>query len=359
MDRPRESRIVQTVDLQRRNDRRIVEVAQIGRILIVDDIEANRALLSRLLAPEGHTVDVARDGSEAMQLVAERLPDLVLLDVMMPGLTGFEVCRELKRNPATRLIPVVLITGLQETRDRIDGLNAGADDFITKPFNLHELRARVQSLLRLKRYTDELETAESVIVSLALTIEARDAYTQGHCQRLAAYATALGETLGLHDDDLKALHRGGFLHDIGKIAVPDAVLLKPGPLTAEEFEIMKQHPIVGERLCGSLRSLARVRPIIRHHHERLDGGGYPDGLQGDATPLLAQILGIVDLFDAVTTERPYKPTHSVEHALGELAEEVARGWRRPDLVEAFESTVRSGRVAHVYTDLFRQEVRNR
>jgi putative two-component system response regulator len=338
---------VHTADLRPRKNNRSVEAPEIGRILIADDIEENLALLTRLLVPEGHTVDVARDGHEAMQLVAERSPDLVLLDVMMPGLTGFEVCGELKANPATRLIPVVLITGLHETRDRIQGINAGADDFITKPFNVHELRARVQSLLHLKRYTDDLETAESVIVSLALTIEGRDAYTQGHCRRLAAYATALGETLGLDHDDVQTLHRGGFLHDIGKIAVPDAVLLKPGRLTAPEFEIMKQHPIIGERLCGSLRSLARVRPIIRHHHERLDGGGYPDGLQGDSIPLLPQILGIVDLFDAITTERPYKPAHSVDYAFQELSREVARGWRRPDLVEAFRSTVRSGRVAQV------------
>jgi putative two-component system response regulator len=265
----------------------------------------------------------------------------------MPGLTGYDVCRELKRSAATRLIPVILLTGLQESHDRIRGIEAGADDFITKPFNRVELLARVHALLHLKRYTDELDTAESVIVSLALTIEARDRYTNGHCQRLSAYATALGQMLGLRRDDLAALQRGGFLHDIGKIGVPDAVLLKPGPLTAAEFGLMKQHPIIGERLCGDLRSLRHVRPIIRHHHERLDGSGYPDRLRGDTIPLLAQVLGIVDVFDAITTARPYKPGKSVDQALDELAEEAARGWRRCDLVDAFLAVVRTGRLPKV------------
>src|SRR5205823_3481830 len=206
----------------------------------------------------------------------------------------------------------------------------------------HELRARVRSLLRLKRYTDDLDTAEAVIVSLALTIEARDASTEGHCQRLAAYATALGAALGLNDDDLAALERGGFLHDIGKVGIPDGILLKPARLTANEYTVVKQHTIIGDRLCGELRSLCRVRPIVRHHHERRDGSGYPDGLVGDAIPLLAQIIAIVDVFDALTTERPYKAAVSIERAYDELTREADRGWHRPDLVDAFIALWRAG-----------------
>jgi putative two-component system response regulator len=197
-------------------------------------------------------------------------------------------------------------------------------------------------LLRIKGYTDELDSAESVIVSLALTIEARDSTTEGHCQRLAQYASGLGLALGLNEDDLSALARGGFLHDVGKIGIPDAVLLKRGPLTHDEYELIKQHPVVGERLCGELRSLRKVRPIVRHHHERLDGSGYPDGLRGDAIPLLAQIIGVVDVFDALTTDRPYRAAMPIAVAAEELRSEVARGWRRESLVATFLDQVARG-----------------
>jgi putative two-component system response regulator len=254
---------------------------------------------------------------------------------MMPELDGYETCRRLKSDPLSRLVPIVLVTALHESRDRVSGLEAGADDFLSKPVNGAELIARVRSLLRIKRYTDELDSAESVIVSMALTIEARDPATDGHCQRLARDAARLGEALGLADDDIAALRRGGFLHDIGKVGIPDAVLLKPSRLTAAEFAVMRQHTIIGERLCGPLRSLRRVRPIVRHHHERLDGSGYPDGLKGKAVPLLAQIMGIVDVFDALTTKRPYKPALPPARAREELLREVDRGWRDRDLVDVF------------------------
>src|SRR6266851_3471481 len=289
-----------------------------ARILVVDDHEGNRTLLSRLLTREGHVVYTAKNGEEALEFVLRELPDLVLLDVMMPLVNGFEVCREMKRQPATRLIPIVLVTALKDSGDKIAGLEAGADDFLSKPVNPAELQARVRSLVRLKRYTDDLDSAESVIVSLALTIEARDAYTNGHCQRLAGYAAALGHSIGLGEDDIASLERGGFLHDIGKVGIPDRVLIKPGRLTPDEYEIIQCHTVIGDKLCGGLRSLKRVRPIVRHHHERLDGSGYPDGLRGDDIPLLAQIMSIVDLFDAVTTTRPYRPAQSAHHAGDEL-----------------------------------------
>lgn len=309
-------------------------------ILVVDDVPANLELLARLLEGDGYRACTASNGPDALDAVRRERPDLVLLDILMPGLDGYEVCRRIKSDPATRLTPVVLITGLRDSEDRIRGINAGADDFLTKPVNAPELSARVRSLVRLKRYTDELDSAESVIISLALTIEARDRYTQGHCERLASYSTALGAELGLSDDDLGALYRGGFLHDLGKVGIPDALLLKGDRFTPEEFEQMKQHTIIGDRLCGQLRSLDRVRPIVRHHHERYDGSGYPDGLRGDDIPLLAQIMAIVDVYDALTTERPYKATLTPDEAFDALAGEAALGWHRPDLVQAFTEMAR-------------------
>lgn len=313
-----------------------------GRILIVDDEPANLTLVSRLMIGQGYTVSTAGDGEAALASAARDRPDIILLDVNMPKVDGFEVCRRLKSDPATRLIPVVLITGLNATDDRISGIDAGADDFLTKPFNVPELEARVRSLMRLKRYTDELDSAQSVILSLGLTIEARDPCTQGHCQRLAHYAAALGARLRLDDDQLVALQRGAFLHDVGKVGIPDAVLLKPARLTPSERELMQQHTTIGDMLCGELRALADVRPIVRHHHERPDGTGYPDHLAGNAIPLLARVLSVVDVYDALTTERPYKAAVSRDHAIRELREEAARGWKFEALVEEFATLVEQG-----------------
>lgn len=277
----------------------------------------------------------AADGEEALHMMERAQPDLVLMDVLMPKLSGYDVCQTIKRNPATRLTPVVLMSAMHERERKIEAIDAGADDCLTKPVDPLELKARARSLVRLKRFTDDLDSAESVIMSLALVIEARDAYTDGHCQRLAAYATALGHALQLGDEEIAALFRGGYLHDIGKVGIPDELLLKTGRLSEAEYRRIKSHPLIGDRLCGELRLLRQVRPIVRHHHERLDGSGYPDGLKGDAIPLLAQITGIVDVYDAITTTRPYKAAATAEQAYAELMQEVARGWRRKDLVEAF------------------------
>jgi len=311
-------------------------------VLVVDDIQGNARLLESLLAADGHVVRTASDGAEAVRAVHDAPPDLVLMDVMMPQVDGFEACRAIKQDPSTQLIPVVLITSLDDSASRIRGIEAGADDFVSKPFNAVELRARVRSLLRIKGYTDDLDSAASVILSLGLTIEARDASTDGHCHRLGRYASALGRAIGLDGDDITALERGGIVHDIGKVGIPDAVLLKPGRLTPEEYELIKQHPVIGDRLCGELRSLRNVRPIVRHHHERRDGSGYPDGLRGEAIPLLAQIMGIVDVFDAATTTRPYKAALPFAQAAEELRNEAARGWRRADLVAAFLDQIEHG-----------------
>jgi putative two-component system response regulator len=313
-------------------------------ILVVDDIAANVRLLQRILIRDGHRVLFAQDGEEALERVRHDHPDLVLMDVIMPTLDGFETCRRLKSNAETRLVPVVLITALQGSRERVRGLEVGADDFLSRPVNTAELTARVRSLLRIKRYTDELDSAESVIISLALTIEARDARTEGHCQRLARYSVTVGQELGLSEEELAALTKGGYLHDVGKVGIPDSILLKPSKLTLEETAIMQQHTIIGDRLCGELRSLRRVRPIVKHHHERLDGTGYPSGLSGSAIPLLAQIMSVVDVFDALTTARPYKPALPIERAYEELTEEVKRGWRNPEIVDVVLSLGQSGRL---------------
>lgn len=314
-----------------------------AKILIVDNIEDDIAFLRSMLEEEGYTIATARGDESAIDAAAREVPDLVLMDVMATGDDGFEVCRRFKHDPATRLTPLVLLTALYAREHRVRGISAGADDFLTKPPNAQELKARVRSLVRLKRYTDDLDSAESVLLTLALTIEARDAYTQGHCRRLATYAMALGADLGLTSDELKALYRGAFLHDLGKICVPDGVLQKTGPLTDEEYVLMKQHTVVGEGLCGQLRVLRPVKPIVRHHHERLDGSGYPDGLRGDQVPFLAQILSIVDMFDALTTDRPYRAAHGFEAAYSALRLEADRGWKRADLVERFVSLARAGR----------------
>lgn len=304
-------------------------------ILIADDDAVSAGFLTRLLTGEGHQVHVVATGDEALAACAAAPPDLVLIDLVAPRGHGFEVCRALKTQLQTRLIPVVIVTAPSDRRDRLTGIEAGCDDFIIKPYDETELRARVRSLVRLKRYTDELETAEAVMLGLGATIEARDPCTRGHCQRLARYATALGRSLSLDEADLGALDRGGFLHDIGKIAVPDSVLLKEGKLDAQEALVMRAHPLIGDALCAGLRSFNRVRPIVRHHHERLDGSGYPDGLKNGAVPLLAQIVGIVDVFDALTSERPYRGARSRDIAFDVLTDEAKKGWRDRELVDAF------------------------
>ncbi|HZE81182.1 MAG TPA: HD domain-containing phosphohydrolase [Candidatus Polarisedimenticolia bacterium] len=309
------------------------------KILIVDDDAANRELLESVLELTGFSVTSAGDGRQALMEFERISPDLVLLDVQMPILDGFEVCRKLKSNSGTRLTPVVLVTALSATEDRVRGLEAGADDFLIKPVDRSELLARVRSLLSLKAFTDELEQAETVLFSLALSIEGKDPYTEGHCQRLSDYSAYLGERMGLPLEQITALRRAGVVHDIGKIAVPDAILLKPAKLTPEEFKVMQQHPLVGERICRPLKSFRLVLPIIRHHHEKLNGTGYPDGLKGDQIPLTARILQVVDVFDALTTLRPYKRALSISETLEVMDEEVKKGWWDPDIFSQFKQLV--------------------
>lgn len=305
-------------------------------ILIADDMKANRELLAEMLSEERYHIALAEDGDKALEALLTRPPDLALLDVLMPGRTGFAVCRAVKGNPETRLIPVVLVTGLSNKEDRLAGIECGADDFLSKPVHKEELLARVRSLLRLKHFTDELEHAETVLFSLALSIEAKDRYTEGHCERLSRYSVLLAQRLNLPAELQTALRQGGIVHDVGKVAVPEHILLKPGPLTPQEREIMEEHPVVGERICAPLKSFRHVLPIIRHHHEKQDGTGYPDGLKGEAVPLTARILQTVDVYDALATDRPYRKALSRESALSTMREEVKRGWWDGSLVQELE-----------------------
>jgi putative two-component system response regulator len=320
-----------------------------AKVLVVDDYEPNAKGMRDLLVAAGHKVRVAYNGADALQFASEEPPDLVVLDVVMPGMSGVEVCRELKARSVTRLTPVVLVTGNQDHAYRLDGLDAGADDFIKKPLDIPEFRTRVKSLLRMKRLTDELESTEAIVTMLGQIVEARDPYTEGHCERLAAYATALGAALGLSQFDLDTLHRGAILHDVGKIGITDGVLLKPGKLNAEELMLMRQHPVIGDSLCRTVKSLERVRPIVRSHHEREDGRGYPDGLMRGEIPLLAQIVGVVDVFDALTTNRPYRKSMTVEAAYEIMLGDAAAGWSPMELVAMFIDLHRKGQFEPITT----------
>ena len=310
-------------------------------ILVADDDEMNRELLAELLTREGYNIVRAEDGDQALEAIESKLVDLALLDVMMPGKTGFEVCRTIKSRPETFFTPILLVTGLTRVDHRIEGITCGADDFLTKPVNRLELLARTRSLLRLKEFTDELESAETVLFSLALSIEAKDPYTKGHCDRLAKYSVAIADRLGLPQEQRVALRRAGVVHDIGKTAVPEQILVKRGPLTDSEWTVMRQHPVVGERICAPLRSFRLVLPIIRHHHEKLDGSGYPDGLKGDQIPVTARILQITDIYDALTTDRSYRAALPQDVALEIMHEEARRGWWDTALLDEFERFITS------------------
>jgi putative two-component system response regulator len=328
------------------------------KILVVDDNASSRMTAVALLSVEGYTVIEAENGVAALTQISHTQPDLILLDVMMPGIDGYEVCRRLKDDEQTRLTPVVFITSLDDRRSRLRGIEAGGDDFLTKPFDQLELSARVKSLIRQKRLNEDLDHAEKVLFSIARTVESRDPNTGDHCERLVIHSKAFGEFLELPRSDIRDLMWGGYLHDIGKVGIPDSVLLKKGRLTPEEFQVMKQHVVIGETICQPLRTMRGVIPIIRHHHERWDGSGYPDGLVGDTIPFLAQVFQVIDIYDALTSERPYKRAYSPEEALRIITEEIKRGWRNPELIEKFSAFIRQTEIKQADPDWFQKYVRN-
>ena len=293
------------------------------RVLIVDDSEMNVKMLEAMLRPYDYEIFKAYDGEKALHIAAQNKIDIVLLDVMMPGMDGFEVCQRLKSQLATRMIPVILVTALDDSESKIKGMKAGADDFITKPPNKAELITRTKSLMKLKTLYNDFTSIESVLFSLIKTIEAKSPYTNGHVSRVASMAVALGRRMQLDGDKIEALRFGGVLHDIGKIGIPNNILNKPGPLDPNEWRQIQAHPETGYQIAYPLKSrLKLAMEVIRHHHEKLDGSGYPDGLKGDDIPMVARIIAVADIYDALTTDRPYRKALTKKGAFDILLKEA-------------------------------------
>jgi cyclic di-GMP phosphodiesterase len=301
-------------------------VSERAVVLAVDDRPTNLELVQAYLTPVECDVVTATSGSEALNLISYRPVDMVLLDVMMPDLDGFEVCARIKSNPSTRLLPVVLLTALNQVGDRVHALEVGADDFIAKPVDRIELVARVRSLIRLKALYDRLDDSQRVMAALARAVEAKDSYTEMHTERVASSARALAEHYGFPAPELDDIFLGGMIHDIGKIGVPDFLLGKAGPLSEQELAVMRSHVVVGEEIVRPLRSAASLRPIIRHHHERWDGAGYPDGLAAEGIPVAARIVAVCDAFDAMVSARPYRPALSIRQAAEILRDGAGSQW---------------------------------
>ena len=311
------------------------DAPQAPAVLIVDDVDLNRRLLKAILKTANYRISEAKQPSSALTVLEQEKIDLVVIDQVMPEMSGPEFCRLLKNDRKTQLIPVLMTTSVQGTENEIEGIESGADEFLIKPLQPSVVRSRIRAMLRNKALIDSLEEAEAILFALAQSVEHRDKYTGMHCERLASYSIALGRALGLPRQDQLALYRGGYLHDIGKISIPDAILFKRGLLTDEEWQAMRLHTIRGEEICRPMKTLAPVLPIIRSHHERWDGTGYPDRLAGEEIPLLARILQVADIYDALTTARPYKPAFTHQHAIEIMLEEAQRGWRDPELVPLF------------------------
>lgn len=315
-------------------------------VLVVDDLQANREILLARLETLDYVVREASDGVEALESIEAEEPDLILLDVDMPRMDGIAVCQKLKAHPRRRLIPIIILTASIDPAQRLRGLAAGADDYLSKPFDANELLIRTRVLLRDRALNVKLDATQDVLLALARAVEARDRYTIFHAERVGKYASEIGKALGFDNEDGELLYRGGVLHDLGKIVVPDAILLKPGPLTAEEFTIMQQHSVEGERICRSLRSVSFFLPIIRHHHERFDGNGYPDHLKSSDIPLGARLVAVADAWDAMVSDRPYRAGLELDDALTQLRSGAGSQWDG-EVVGAMLHLIDSGAIARV------------
>jgi putative two-component system response regulator len=296
-----------------------------SRILVVDDDPTVHAVIGRFCETNRFVVSHARDGAEALRIIQESPPDLVLCDVRMPGMDGIELCRRLKSDPSTELLPVILLSALSSSREQEEGLDAGADEYLTKPFRKTEGMARIRAMLRMKLLQDHLERAERVLFALARVVEARDHCTGGHIERVGSLVSEVARLMGFDEAGRRQLTRGAILHDIGKISTPDAVLNKPGSLSPEEMEQIRRHPDTGEQICAGLKTLQPVLDLIRHHHEHLDGSGYPDGLSGDAVTLPVRIMAACDAFDALTNDRPYRKALPWSEAMALLRQGAGHG----------------------------------
>jgi putative two-component system response regulator len=313
----------------------VEDSSQPSTVLILDSVEVNRRLLRGMLKNSAYRILEAKRPMEAIDVLAQEKVDLVVVDLMMPEMSGTDFCRKIKSDRRTRLIPILMLTSIQGAESEIAGISSGADEFLVKPLQPQVVRTRVRAMLRNKALIDSLEEAETILFALAQSVEQRDANTGEHCKRLAHFSMMLGRALGLPECDIRSLHRGGYLHDIGKIGVPDAILFKPGSLTDDEWSVMRTHTVIGEGICRPMKSLSGVLPIIRNHHEKWDGTGYPDGLKGEDIPLLARILQIADIYDALTSQRPYKRAFTHDETIQVMLEEARRGWRDPRLVPLF------------------------
>ena len=307
---------------------------------MVDSDPVGRQLFRGVLKAAHYRILEAADVVEAIAILRNETVDLVITDLVLRDLSGLDLCRKLKAEKSTRLIPILLVTSVQAIESEIAGLESGASEFLVKPISPMALRTRIRAMLRTKRVIDSLDEAESILFAMARIVDTRDSDTGDHCERLAELSVLIGSAMGLPAEDLTALRQGGYLHDIGKVATPDSILFKPGPLTTDEWVIMRQHTTVGESICRPMRSLRPVLPIIRHHHERWDGTGYPDGLSGEQIPLLSRILQMADIYDAIISRRSYKAPFTPDEALKLMQQEVDRGWRDPALFRLFLNIIR-------------------
>jgi putative two-component system response regulator len=309
------------------------------RVLVVDDNPSVASVLHHALHSEGCVVEVAGDGCQALARIAEAPPDLILLDLDLPYISGDELCRRLKSDPTTNLIPIVMVTGHGDFESKLDAWEYGADDFLTKPLRILEVTTRCRSLLRIKKLIEERDSAEAVVFALARTVEAKSRFTHGHSERVKHLALSLADAVGVTRPEREVLRKGALLHDIGKISVPDAILDKPGPLTPAEFEIIKAHPAQGEHIVQPLHSLRETLPLIRWHHERMDGKGYPDGLSGEDIPRLVRILSVADVYDALSSNRPYRQPIPHQNCLEILRNCAQDGGLDAELVDVFQTLV--------------------
>ena len=322
-------------------------------VLIVDDEYIGRETLQSVLEGEGYQLEMAENGFQAIEKAKQLLPDVILLDVMMPGMTGFEVCQRIRNDPQIAEIPIIILTALDDRESLLNALKAGADDFISKPFDRYELRARLLGITRLNRYqkllqeraklreanAQLLKAYEATIESLSHALDLRDRETEGHSRRVTEVTIKLAQRLNIGDEEIIHIRRGALLHDIGKIGIPDSILQKPDTLTEEEWSIMRKHPQFAYDMLSPIEYLQPALAIPYNHHEKWDGTGYPRGLKGEEIPTSARLFAIADVWDAVTSNRPYRAAWTEEQALAYIREQSGKHFD-PQVVELFFSVIK-------------------
>jgi putative two-component system response regulator len=317
-------------------------------VLIVDDEYAGRETLQSVLEGEGYRLEMAENGWQAIEKAKALLPDVILLDVMMPGMTGFEVCQRIRNDPQVAEIPIIILTALDDRESLLNSLKAGADDFISKPFDRYELRARLIGITRLNRYhklvqertklqeahSQLLHAYEATIEGWSRAMDLRDRETEGHSQRVMDLTLRLAMAHGMNSEELVHVRRGALLHDMGKLSVPDSILHKPDKLTDEEWAIMRTHPQLAYNMLHPIEYLRPALDIPYCHHEKWDGSGYPRGLKGEQIPLAARLFAVVDVWDALTSDRPYRRAWTNENALAYIKEQAGKHFD-PPIVDLF------------------------